>query len=63
VKNILIYPDRRTFKILPESKIQPAIEERCLNNPHHNVEDVFSVTPFMTDPGEGICGELRIIIV
>jgi hypothetical protein len=35
MKNILVYPDRRTFKILPESEIQSALEEGCLNNPHH----------------------------
>jgi hypothetical protein len=63
MKNILIYPDRRTFKILPESEIQTAIEEWCLNNPHHNGEEVFSVTPFMADPGEGFCGEPRITMV
>ncbi len=63
MKNILIYPDRKTFKILTESETQTAIEEWCLNNPHRTGKEVFSITPFIPEPGEGVCGDPKIILI
>lgn len=63
MKNILIYPDRRTFKILTEPEIQTAIEEWCLSNPQRTGKEMFSVTPFFADPGEGVCGDPKIILI
>ena len=61
MKNILIYPDRKTTKILTEPEIRTAIEEWRQNNPHQSGKEVFIITPFIPDPGEGVCGDPQII--
>jgi hypothetical protein len=63
MKNILIYPDRKTCKILTESETWAAIEDWRLNHPQRTGEGMFSITPFLPNPGEGICGEPHMIPV